>query len=165
MKKCMISMLLPMLLVLVSSPVWANTSKLNTQEKQLLGKWLCQYDYKGADFASRGYYHVEYLADKTYVQHEVAKLTTEWFGEAISGMTRYGSNGDWWIEDGRIYDRPVELFKFEYDPRLGAIPYWVETAQPDGSVYDERITQLTRTQLITLQRIDEDEAEMVCQRL
>lgn len=65
MKKCMITMLLPMLLVLVSSPVWANTSKLNTQEKQLLGKWLCQYDYNGADFASRGYYHVEYLADKT----------------------------------------------------------------------------------------------------
>ena len=75
------------------------------------------------------------------------------------------TDGDWWIEDGRIYDRPVELFKFEYDPRLGAIPYWAENAQPDGSVYDERITQLTRTQLITLQRIDDDEAEMVCQRL
>ena len=68
MKKCMITMLLPMLLVLVSAPVWANTSKLNTQEKQLLGKWLCQYDYKGADFASRGYYHIGNLCTNRYTK-------------------------------------------------------------------------------------------------
>lgn len=167
MKKFITVMLLPALLALVSSPVWAKTTKLSTQEKQLLGKWLCHYEYQTSDFAGYGYIHVEYLANKTSVLHEVSKISNTVYGETISGLVRYSEKADWWIDEGRIYDRTTEIVKLEFEPSLGAIPYWEEAVRETGNVYDERIARLDQTQFI---RVYEDEyagdsVETVCQRL
>lgn len=166
MKKLIAVMLLPMLLTFGSSPVWAAPPKLNAQEKQLLGKWLCHYQYKDSDFEAFGYVHIEYLADKTKVQHEVSKMTTSIIGETISGLIRYGDKGEWWVDDGRIYDRPTKITKLQFDPILSMIPYWEDAMYEQiNNVYDERIQQLDEKQFISVEDEYSDLSETVCQRL